>query len=119
MLNESFQDLCVRKLSNYLTKSKIVPLPVEIKIDDTINKLQTEGQFTHAISFQILHNKKIKDSAGISKILNNNKSLHAEYTEYISTELQGKFRFTKDFAILNKKPGYFMIDSKKSILNRF
>ena len=119
MPNESFQDICVRKLSNYLTKSKIIPLPVEIKIEDTINKLQTEGQFTHAISFQILHNRKIKDSAGISKILNSNKPLHAEYTEYVSTELQGKFRFTKDFAILNKRPGYFMIDSKKSVMMKF
>ena len=119
MLSESFQDSCVRRLSNYLTKGKIVQLPIEIKIGDTINNPSAEGQFNHIISFQILHNNKIKDSAGISKILNNNKPLHAEYTEYISTQLQGKFTFTKDFAILNKRPGYFMIDPKKSVMGKF
>ncbi len=119
MLNESFQDVCVKKLSAYLTKSRIVQLPVEIKITGNIANSGSEGQLDHYISFWLCYNGNDKGSATRSKIINNNKSLHAEYTEYISTELQKKFTFTKDFAILNKRPGYFMIDSKKSILNRF
>ena|SRR3989344_4558576 len=119
MLGERFEDICVRKLSNYLTKSKIVPLPIEIKIADNITNIGSEDQFTHSISFSIFYNGRQKDSSSISKVLSNNKPLHAEYTEYISTQLQGKFTFTKDFAILSKRPGYFTIDSKKSLMSKF
>jgi len=109
MLDENFEDLCVRKLSNYL-KSRIISLPIEVKIDDAVTKTGREDQFNHTISFVINHNKDKKDSAHITKLLTSQKQLNAEYTDYISNQVQGKFTFTKNFAVLNKRPGYFMID---------